>query len=175
MISRIEETVFWPGISTDVIKTRGGCLTCVKDPPSQPAGSPVAPPVPSFPFRYVVGDYFSLVGANYLVLVLGDRSRGWLSIYSAGQGKFDAKSLVQRTRQYFTDFNVPVEIVTGGGPQMMSSTFQNSQEWDVCHRLSSADNPHSNCRAELAVKVGKKLLRNNTGAGGSLDTNRTGS
>ena len=49
MICRIEETVFWPGISTDVIKTRGGCLTCVKDAPSQPAGSPVAPPVPSFP------------------------------------------------------------------------------------------------------------------------------
>ena len=49
----------------------------------------------------------------------------------------------------------------------MLSTFQNSlKEWDVCHH--SAENPHSNCRAELAVKAGKKLLRNNTGPGGSL-------
>ena len=40
---------------TDVIKTRGSCLTCVMDAPSQPAGCPVAPPVPSFPFQYVVG------------------------------------------------------------------------------------------------------------------------
>ena len=37
MISRVEDTVFWPGISTDIIKTRGSCLTCVMDAPSQPA------------------------------------------------------------------------------------------------------------------------------------------
>ena len=43
MIIRIEETALWPGISTDVIKTRGGCLTSVKN------AIPVAPPVPSFP------------------------------------------------------------------------------------------------------------------------------
>jgi hypothetical protein len=29
MISRVEETVFWPGICTDIIKMRGGCLTCI--------------------------------------------------------------------------------------------------------------------------------------------------
>ena len=29
MISRVEDTVFWPGICTEIIKTRGGCLTCV--------------------------------------------------------------------------------------------------------------------------------------------------
>jgi hypothetical protein len=29
MISRVEDTVFWPGICTDIIKTRGGCLTCI--------------------------------------------------------------------------------------------------------------------------------------------------
>ena len=44
--------------------------------------------------------------------------------------------------------------------------------WGIRHRLSSAYNPHSNCRVELAVKVGKKLLRDNTGHGGSLDTDK---
>ena len=57
----------------------------------------------------MVRDYFSLVGVNYLVL--GDRYSGWLSIYSAVQGEFDAK----RKRQYFTEFNFPVEIDTDGG------------------------------------------------------------
>ena len=92
MISRVEDTVFWPGICTDIIKTRGGCLTCVRDAPSQPAGTPVTPPTPSFPFQFVVGDYFSLAGINYLVL--GDRFSGWLSIYTASKGEFDAKALV---------------------------------------------------------------------------------
>ena len=64
-ISRIEETVFWPGISTDVIKTRSSCLTCEKDAPSQPAGSPVAPPVPSLPFQYVPGNMLNLTKCNF--------------------------------------------------------------------------------------------------------------
>ena len=65
------------------------------------------------------GTNVSLAGVNYLVL--GDRFSGWLIIYSAGQGELNVKSLVQRTRQHFTDFNVPVDIATDGGPQMMSS------------------------------------------------------
>ena len=171
MISRVEDTVYWPGISSDIIRTRGSCLTCVRDAPSQPAGTPIAPPTPSFPFQYVVGDYFSLAGVNYLVL--GDRFSGWLSIYSAGHGEFDAKALVKKTREYFTTFNIAEEIATDGGPQMTSTVFQTSlKAWGVRHRLSSSYNPHSNCRAELAVKAGKKLLRDNTGPGGSLDNDR---
>jgi hypothetical protein len=62
MISRVEDSVFWPGISTDIIKTRGSSLTCVRDAPSQPAGTPVAPPTPSFPLQFVVGDYLQVLG-----------------------------------------------------------------------------------------------------------------
>jgi hypothetical protein len=171
MISRVEDTVFWPGICTDIIKTRGGCLKCIRDAPSQPAGSPMTLPSPSFPFQFVVGDYFLLTGVNYLVL--GDRFSGWLSIYTASKGEFDAKALVKRSREYFTNFNIQEEIATDGGPQMMSDVFQKSlKAWGIRHRLSSAYNPHSNCRTELAVKVGKKLLRDNTGHGGSLDTDK---
>jgi hypothetical protein len=55
---------------------------------------------------------------------------------------------------------------------MMSDVFQKSlKAWGIRHHLSSAYNPHSK-RAELAVKVGKKLLRDNTGNGGSLDTDK---
>ena len=78
----------------------------------------MAPSVPSFPFQYVVGDYFSLAGVNYLVL--GDRFSGWLSIYLARNGEFDAKSLVKKTWEYFTPFNIPEELATDGAPQMMS-------------------------------------------------------
>ena len=56
---------------------------------------------------------------------------------------------------------------------MTSDVFQKSvKAWGVCHRLRSSYNPHSNCRPELAVKVGKKLLRDNAGPGGSLDTDK---
>jgi hypothetical protein len=119
----------------------------------------------------VVRDYFFIAGVNYLVL--GDRFSGWLSIYTASKGEFDAKALVKKSREYFTSFNIPEEIATDGGPQMMSDVFQKSlKSWGIRHRLSSAYSLQSNCRAELAVKVGKKLLRDNTGRGVSLDTDK---
>ena len=49
MAGRIDEMVFWPGRNPDIIKTRGGCMTCVREAPSQPAGFPVSPPSLDFP------------------------------------------------------------------------------------------------------------------------------
>jgi hypothetical protein len=98
-----------------------------------------------------VGDYFVLAGVNYLIL--GDSFSGWLSIYEAGSGKFDAKGLVKKTRDYFCAFNIPEEIATDGDPQMTSTLFQQSlKAWGVQHRLSSAYLPHFNCRAEITVR-----------------------
>ena len=83
------------------------------------------------------------------------------------------RDLVKKTRDYFTNFNIPEEIATDGGPQMTSSLFQQSlKAWGVRHRLSSSYLPHSNCRAEIAVKSGKRMLRDNVGPGGNLDTDR---
>ena len=56
---------------------------------------------------------------------------------------------------------------------MTSTLFQQSlKAWGVRHRLSSAYLPHSICRAEIAVKLGKRLLRDNVGPGGTLDNDR---
>jgi hypothetical protein len=76
MAGKIDETVFWPGINpdNDIIKTRGSCMTCVRGAPSQPAGFPVSPPSPDYPFQMLVSEYFSLHGHNFLVIA--DRFTG---------------------------------------------------------------------------------------------------
>ena len=171
MNNRVEQAVFWPGISVDIINSRHTCGTCIRESPSQPAGVPVEPPSPEYPFQMVVGDYFSLQGYNYLVL--GDRFSGWLSIYGAGTGEFDGKTLEKILREHFMTFNIPEEFATDGGPQMMSNVVQNCLlRWGVKHRLSSAYFPHSNSRAELAVKTGKRLLRDNMAVRGSLHNDK---
>jgi hypothetical protein len=71
-------------------------------PPSQPAGVPVAPPIASIPLQYVVGDYFSMEGRNFLVL--GDRFTGWLSIYEAGAGLFENQDFAQEPERVAYDF-----------------------------------------------------------------------
>jgi hypothetical protein len=74
MAGRIDKTVFWPGINPDIIKMRGGFMTCVREVPSQPTGFPVSPPSPDYPFLMIVADYFSLHGHNFLVIA--DRFTG---------------------------------------------------------------------------------------------------
>ena len=68
MVGRIDETVFWPGINPDIIKTRGDCMTCVRAAPSTPVGFPVSPPSPDDPFQMLEADYFSLHDHNFLVI-----------------------------------------------------------------------------------------------------------
>ena len=87
MAWKTDESVFWPGINPDIFRTRGSCMTCVRDAPSQQAGFPVSPPSPNYPFQMIVADYFSLHGHNFLMIT--DRFTGWNAIVSTPPGKFD--------------------------------------------------------------------------------------
>ena len=84
MINRAEQAVFWPGMHTDIQQKRSSCRACMANAPSQPAGPPVKPPSPEYPFQLMVGDYFSKAGRDYLVIA--DRYSGWFSVYGAGKG-----------------------------------------------------------------------------------------
>ena len=46
------------------------------------------------------------------------------------------------------------------------------KNWGVTQRISSSYHPQSNKRAELGVKSAKRLIRDNTGPSGSLNTNQ---
>ena len=70
-------------------------------------------------------------------------------------------------------FGAPRELASDGGTTFTSQTCQQFlRNWGICHRLSSVSFPHSNCRAELGVKTAKRLIRDNVGPHGSLDTDR---
>ena len=47
---------------------------------------------------------------------------------------------------------------------------RSTKKWHIEWRVSSADFPQSNGRAEAAVKTGKRLLCNNTERGSQIDT-----
>ena len=167
MVNRAEQAVFWPGITTDINRTRAMCRTCVRNAPSQPAGTPVPPPSPNYPFEMIVADYCHLNGMNFLIMAC--RYSGWLSAWYVGKGEFDTDRLLEILREYFSTFSVPVEISSDMGPQFKSSKFaQFLQRYGVHHRQSSSYFAHSNTRAEVAVKSGKRMIRDNIGQDGKV-------
>ena len=65
------------------------------------------------------------------------------------------------------------EISSDGGPQFKAHKFTEFLDtWGIKHRLSSAEYPQSNGRAEAAVKSAKKIIRDNANSNGSLQNDK---
>ena len=168
MTSRAKSSVFWPNITSDIAETRAKCMDCNRMAPSQPSAPPMEPTLAEYPFQYVCADYFSFKGANYLVIV--DRFSNWPIIEKSTGG---AEGLVRTLRQTFATYGIPEELSTDGGTEFMATvTRQFLKNWGVAHRQSSSYHPHSNCRAELGVKVAKRLITGNTSPNGDLNRDK---
>jgi hypothetical protein len=163
---RAERSVFWPGITGDIRQIRDGCSTCCKTAPSNSKLEPVSPVVPMYPFQHVVMDYMEMDGTVYGVFA--DRFSNWVGVYVGAGG---AHTLLSIMRREFSEHGIPETCTTDGGPQYTAhDTQQFFADWGIHHRLTSVGNPHANARAEIAVKTCKRLIRDNIGPNGKLDT-----
>ena len=166
-----QSTVFWPGISHDIERTRKICRPCIRNAPSQSKMDPVPPIFPTTPFEAIASDYFKLEGWQYLVIA--DRLSGWSEAYHMKSSTQNSGSsgLITLLKNFFGTFGVPQELSSDGGPEYIANdTEEFLARWGVQHRLSAAYQPHSNGRAELAVKSMKRLIEDNVGPDGELDT-----
>ena len=81
-----------------------------------------------------------------------------------------ANGLIACLRRIFATFGIPEELSSDGGPEFTASqTKCFLKAWGVHHRLSSVAFPHSNCRAEIAVKTVKRLITDNTTPDGDIN------
>ena len=173
MFSRAEELVYWPGMISDITAARENCRLCHKNAPSQAKLPPTAPKMPTTPFQMIFGDYFQLNGKYFLVI--GDRLSGWTEVVQVNPGTKNSgsKGLCNALRQVYATFGVANEISSDGGPEFVSAEAKDFySRWGTKHRVSSAYFPQSNGRAEVAVKVTKRILEDNMGADGNLNTDK---
>ena len=160
-------------MSEDIKNIRDACGHCCRNAPSQAATPEIQPQTPATPFECIAADFFETHGHQFLVVA--DRLSGWVELFSSPSGSFKstADGLIAHLRNLFKTFGVPVELSSDGGPQFKSSVTEAFlARWGVQHRMSSAYFPQSNGRAEVAVKTAKRLLMNNIGPSGSLNSDR---
>ena len=167
MLERAKHSVYWPGLVDDLERMRKSCSICDRNAPSQAKMPPLPLASPDFPFQLIAMDYFENKGKSWLVIA--DRFSGWLSLHYFPK-EASSSDLITRLKHYFCTFGIAEEVSSDDGPQFRSNQFQQFlQSWGVKHRVSSAYHPHSNLRAETAVKSGKRLLLDNTKSDGSPD------
>ena len=171
MQDRAKHAVFWAGITGDIERTRRNCSFCERNAPSQSAMPPLPLASPQYPFQMIVADYFDVKGKSWLVIA--DRFSGWLSLHYYPR-EASSSDLIKSLKEYFCVFGVAEHFSSDDGPQFRSAAFKEFlRTWGVTeHRVSSAYNPHSNLRAETAVKSGKRLLLDNTRSDGSPDMDK---
>ncbi len=167
MTARAESSIFWPGITNSIAHVRAQCVHCNRMAPSQPSAPPAPRVEALYPFQCICADYFHYKGHAYIVIV--DRYSGWPIVERAANG---ATGLVSCLRRTFATYGIPDELTSDGGTEFTSTLTRTFlKQWGVHHRLSSTAFPHSNCRAEIGVKSVKRMISNNSGANGTLDTN----
>ena len=165
MCQRAADTVFWPGITADITKKREECSHCHRIAKSNPSEPPEDIEFPCYPMQKICADYFQHFNKSYLVVV--DRYTNWPMVFT---GSNTAEGLISVLRSFFATFGIAEELATDGGPQFTAEATKAFLESYQCrHRISSVGNPHSNCRAEIAVKTVKRMLMANTSATGSID------
>ena len=124
------------------------CKTCTKIAPSQSNLPPVDSMRPEYPMQHVCMDYFQLNNKSYGIIV--DRFSNWPIIYTGNSADDVCKVLTCLSR----DYGIPESVSTDGAQCYMSGKVQTFMKtYGIRHRISSAANPHSNCRAELGVKT----------------------
>ena len=167
-MSRVRQTVYWPGIEKELQNEMSNCKHCIENAKSQTKEPLITSPIPEYPMQQVVSDLFEHDGHWYLVYA--DRLTGWpeLAFFPTST---KSSVILATLREFFHRWGVPEELSLDGASNLSSAEFKAFlQRWCVHKRLSAAHYPQSNGRAEAAVKSMKRLIKGHTGPGGSITT-----
>ena len=157
---RARQTVYWPGINSDIINVIGSCTKCQERHASLPAEKIKADKPPCRPFQESAADLFEHAGHFYLVYT--DRYSGWPEISKFSKCP-NSEMIITQLRKHFVQFGVPNKLRSDGGLQFASDMTKNfMRNWGVNHVFSAPHFPSSNGLAESAVKSMKALVAKTT-------------
>ena len=155
---RAESSVWWPGISRDLKSLVENCSECQRNRPAQKA-EPLKPTqLPQRPWQTLGADLCTLNGRNYLIVV--DYYSRWIEIEQLHS--VTSRSVITKFKKLFACHGICDTLISDNGPQLDCYEFRKfAKDYDFKHETSSPYYPQGNAEAESAVKIAKKILKQN--------------
>lgn len=148
--------VYWPSIDKDIESVCRDCEVCrsVRDAPPRCSIHPWE--FPTAPWQRLHADFAQLYGKYYIIVI--DAHSKWLEAEEIGSTS--ARNTITFFRKLFSNFGLPVILVTDNGPPFQSVEFKDFCEKNLIRHTTSAPyRPQGNGAAENSVKLVKKTLK----------------
>ena len=152
---RARQSVWWPGLSTQLEELVRSCETCCKN-QLQRAQPLVPSQLPDLPWQKVGTDLFEWRNKNFLLIV--DYYSRYIEIAKLPQTT--AEEVILHTKSIFARHGIPEIVFSDNGPQYTADAYEKfACDYQFEHKTSSPYFPQSNGEAERAVKTVKEMLK----------------
>ncbi|XP_055915467.1 uncharacterized protein K02A2.6-like [Eupeodes corollae] len=158
--ARARESVWWPGLSTDIAEMINRCSVCIQE--TKGVREKLMPSdFPTRPWQKVAMDLFKCQGRWYLII--SDFFSRFFEV--ALLERLTAGVVINHCKSIFARFGVPELVRSDNGTQFESvhtSEFSKfARDYGFHHVTSSPHFPQSNGFIEAAVKIAKLQLKKN--------------
>ncbi|UYV68198.1 K02A2.6-like [Cordylochernes scorpioides] len=155
-LRRARDSIYWHGMSQDIINTVENCRTCQANQRNKTKEPMIIKEIPSLPWEIVAADIFSIKGKNYLLIT--DNYSGFIDFKE--MKTMNSAETIESLKKWFSVHGIPRLLETDNGPNFTSRDFKDSQKKGLFdHQTSSPLYPKSNGLADRAVQTAKNLIR----------------
>ena len=153
--ARAGQSVWWPGMSTQLTELVYSCHECRKQ--STPRVQPLIPTeLPQLPWQKVAMDLFDWKKRTYLLIV--DYYSRFIEVARLEQ--LTSEEVIRHCKSIFARHGIPEQVISDNGPQFAADEFkQFAESYGFEHSTSSPYYPQGNEEAERAMKTVKGILK----------------
>ena len=119
--SRARETLFWPGMCSDIEHKVSSCEKCAENFNRNPKEPLIKTELAERPWSKISVDLFRFKGKNYLLSV--DRFSSWPEIAKLDDMSSENTITCMYMKSQFSRYGIPDEVYSDNGPQFASTSF----------------------------------------------------
>lgn len=148
--------VYWPGLDADIESMCRACAACLQQ-RDAPPHAPLTPwEFPSRPWQRLHADFAEYKGKHYLVVV--DAHSKWIEV--SQMSSTAARFVIDKFREMFARFGLPLQMVTDNGPPFSSHELRDYfVKNNIIYTPTSPYRPQGNGAAENAVRTVKNCIK----------------